>query len=151
LQARDAGFLSPGDKGQQFNQENSPRRNAFIRIPAGEVCPAHLRSTRRHSKQELLRNKLVEKIDGKVSDPYSMLPPVFRHLPCEVLETSDPDADVAIAEGGAATLAYARLQFEDLPPQSEREATKESLLRYCELDTLAMVMVYEAWREWYLA
>jgi hypothetical protein len=25
---------------------------------------------------------------------------------------------------------------------------KKSLLKYCELDTLAMVMIYEAWREW---
>jgi len=41
-------------------------------------------------------------------------------------------------------VAYARLQFEDVPSE-ERKATEEALLRYCELDTLAMVMIWEAW------
>ena len=40
--------------------------------------------------------------------------------------------------------AYARLQFTDIP-ESERQATCQALLRYCELDTLAMVMIWEAW------
>jgi hypothetical protein len=25
---------------------------------------------------------------------------------------------------------------------------RSALLKYCELDTLAMVMIFEAWREW---
>ena len=29
---------------------------------------------------------------------------------------------------------------------SEREAIREALLRYCELDALAMVMLYEYWK-----
>lgn len=41
--------------------------------------------------------------------------------------------------------AYARLQFEDLDKQT-RERICSALLRYCELDTLAMVMVVEAWQ-----
>ena len=45
------------------------------------------------------------------------------------------------------SLAFARLQFEDLSAET-REAIKAALLRYCELDTLAMVMIVEAWREW---
>ena len=55
--------------------------------------------------------------------------------------------DVEIAECGAAAMAYARLQFEDLEP-IERQHIEEALLRYCELDTFAMVMIVEAWREW---
>lgn len=33
---------------------------------------------------------------------------------------------------------------------TERRSITNALLRYCELDTIAMVlvMVYEAWREW---
>jgi len=42
--------------------------------------------------------------------------------------------------------AYARMQFSDVP-NVERQATCKALLRYCELDTLAMVMIYEGWRE----
>lgn len=40
--------------------------------------------------------------------------------------------------------AYARLQFEDLPT-TQRAAKKSALLRYCELDTLAMVVAVQAW------
>lgn len=51
-----------------------------------------------------------------------------------------------IREGGAAMTAYARLQFEEMSDY-EREAIRAALLKYCELDTLAMVMIYEGWRE----
>ena len=44
-------------------------------------------------------------------------------------------------------MAYAKLQQPDLPA-AERQRIEGQLLRYCELDTLAMVMVYEALREW---
>ena len=60
---------------------------------------------------------------------------------------SRADDAMEIAEGGAATVAYSRLQFEDLDP-AVRDSIERALLKYCELDTLAMVMVYEAWREW---
>ncbi len=42
--------------------------------------------------------------------------------------------------------AYARLQFSDIP-EDERKAVCQALLRYCELDTLAMVMIWEAWSD----
>ncbi len=57
-----------------------------------------------------------------------------------------PD-DVEVAEGGAAAMAYARLQFEDITP-AQREQIEQALLRYCELDTFAMVMILEAWLDW---
>ena len=41
-------------------------------------------------------------------------------------------------------MAYARLQFEDLNKEARLRIT-DSLLRYCELDTLAMAMVVQAW------
>ena len=84
--------------------------------------------------------------DGTVLDPYQLLSPVFLDLPTGTLATLDSDGEMAIAQGGAATMAYARLQFEDLPAD-ERTRIEAALLRYCELDTLAMVMVYEAWRD----
>jgi hypothetical protein len=81
--------------------------------------------------------------DGKVADPYKLLPPLFQDI-----ESSESIAGLEddIREGGAAMTAYARLQFEDLPPQRRKEI-EAGLLRYCELDTLAMVMIFEAWRE----
>jgi len=41
-------------------------------------------------------------------------------------------------------MAYARMQFEVMS-HYEREELKRALLKYCELDTLAMVMIVEAW------
>jgi hypothetical protein len=47
------------------------------------------------------------------------------------------------AAGGAALTAYARLQqFEDMS-YYERTEFKKALSKYCELDTMAMVMIYE--------
>ncbi|NUP87450.1 MAG: DUF2779 domain-containing protein [Burkholderiaceae bacterium] len=88
-----------------------------------------------------------QEVGGAVVDPYRLLPPVFTDLPREVVDALEVDDDLEIAQGGAATTAYARLQFEDIAPQ-ERRSIEAALLRYCELDTLAMVMVYEAWKEW---
>lgn len=88
-----------------------------------------------------------QEAQGTVVDPYRLLPPVFSDLPREVVDALEADDDLEIAQGGAATTAYARLQFEDIAPQ-ERRSIEAALLRYCELDTLAMVMAYEAWRDW---
>ena len=48
-------------------------------------------------------------------------------------------------EGGAAATAYSRLQFEDLEDEA-RTRIISALLRYCELDTLAMVMIMQGWQ-----
>ncbi len=82
--------------------------------------------------------------DGVVMDPYQLLPPVFDDLPDVSRELIDTELVGELREGGAAMVAYARLQFEDLP-ESRRQAIKSALLRYCELDTLAMVMAIQAW------
>lgn len=89
------------------------------------------------------------KVNGSVVSPYDMLPPVFPDITmADVANVEfDADLDMEIREGGAAMTAYARLQFEELVPKV-RLHIEHALLRYCELDTLAMVMIYEAWREW---
>ena len=82
--------------------------------------------------------------DGQITDPYKQLPDVFKDLPWE---SQDRSHELWIAEGGAATTAYARLQYEELSPE-RRVAIETALLKYCELDTLAMVMIYQAWVSW---
>ncbi len=57
------------------------------------------------------------------------------------------DSGPTLAQGGAALYAYARLQFEDVTPE-ERKAWNQALLRYCELDTLAMAMIVQGWQAW---
>jgi hypothetical protein len=41
--------------------------------------------------------------------------------------------------------AYNYLQFSDIPVE-QRKSISDALLRYCELDTLAMVMLVEGWK-----
>jgi hypothetical protein len=85
--------------------------------------------------------------DLEVINPYQLLPPVFKDIDAESIETLELDRELHISEGGAATVAYGRLQFSDVS-SAQRESVHRSLLRYCELDTLAMIMVFEAFREW---
>jgi len=77
---------------------------------------------------------------GELLDPYQRL----KGLAEQMLGENTAAQDVEIAEGGAAAMAYARLQFEDITPE-ERHSIEQALLRYCELDTFAMVMILEAW------
>lgn len=74
--------------------------------------------------------------DGEVQDPYKLLTQQDCGIP-----------QAAINQGGAATTAYMLLQFEDMPDEHRAELNA-ALLRYCELDTLAMVMILQAWRNW---
>lgn len=84
--------------------------------------------------------------DG-AKNPYDLLPPIFADIPQALLEKDDEENGTDIREGGAATTAYARMQFTEVT-DTLRDATRKALLRYCELDTLAMVMIYQAWTEW---
>ncbi len=82
---------------------------------------------------------------GAVLDPYKLLPKVFEDMTDRDFELLGAEDD-ELREGGAAMMAYARMQFSEMDDR-ERDKVKEALLRYCELDTLAMVMLYEGWRE----
>jgi hypothetical protein len=80
--------------------------------------------------------------NGLPLDPYRLLPPVFEDAGQEGLEHLI--SDTGLADGAAAMVAYARLQFSEMN-ERERLAVQDALLRYCELDTLAMVMLWEYW------
>ena len=84
--------------------------------------------------------------NGHVLDPYERLRDLGAQLLGEEVRPGEDPDELAICEGGAAATAYARLQFESLTPES-RKNLEQALLRYCELDTLAMVMVVQGWRE----
>ena len=80
--------------------------------------------------------------NGKVKDPYKLLPKLFDDI-------SDQDYEhlhlhEELNDGGAAMTAYERLQYENIPSHVRKKVEK-GLLKYCELDTLAMVFIYEAW------
>lgn len=79
--------------------------------------------------------------NGAIQDPYKVLKKYAQSFLPGNMQT---DTSV-IADGGAAATAYARLQFENIN-STDRDRIKTSLLRYCELDTLAMVMIVQAWQ-----
>ena len=81
--------------------------------------------------------------DGKtVINPYNLLPPIANYLGMSEKEAEaiGLSADSKIANGGAALTAYSTLQFSD---DVQAEALAKALLRYCELDTMAMVFLWE--------
>ncbi len=82
--------------------------------------------------------------DGQVVDPYDLLPPVFSDFSKQEVDSMEAGFATKLQEGGAAMAAYGRLQFEAIDVK-ERQAIERALLRYCELDTLAMVMAVQAW------
>lgn len=86
--------------------------------------------------------------DGKVENPYKHLDTIasFLEVTPEELERFDTaqQLDESIANGGAALAAYTKLQFSDAECT---KALKEALLRYCELDTMSMVFIWEYFHE----
>jgi hypothetical protein len=78
------------------------------------------------------------------ADPYAELPPIFAPEELVAIENLVSDED-KIRNGGAAMMAYCRTQFSEMT-DLEREGIRKALLKYCELDTLAMVMLVEYWR-----
>ncbi|WP_288954506.1 DUF2779 domain-containing protein [uncultured Polaribacter sp.] len=79
--------------------------------------------------------------EGEIINPYKKLPPVFDNWTEEEIEQSISDI-TNINEGGAALTAYGKLQYTDME-QAEIDQLTSALLKYCELDTLAMIMIYE--------
>lgn len=77
---------------------------------------------------------------GTVLDPYQLLPKLFDDIDLEKLDTLFEEDE--IRQGGSAMAAYAKLQFSEMS-EVERQLLKSGLLKYCELDTFAMVLLYQ--------
>ena len=84
--------------------------------------------------------------NGVVENPYKHLEPVsaFLDLSEEEIRQYEDSLEESVSNGGAALAAYSKLQFSD---DVESAALQEALLRYCELDTLAMVFIWEYFNE----
>jgi S1-C subfamily serine protease len=87
----------------------------------------------------------VDETDGRIRDPYLLLPPIGGGSPKAA--NGNGKYMKTLRNGGAAMQAYADLVLYDWS-DDRRQAVQQALLRYCELDTLAMVFIVEAWREW---
>jgi len=94
--------------------------------------------------------------DGQVLNPYKLLDEISSFFPPEAQEAvrraeastdeEEGETDAQINNGGAALWAYGLLQFCREEP-ARRDAIVQALYRYCELDTLAMVFVWEYFNE----
>ncbi len=82
--------------------------------------------------------------DGNIESPYKLLPKLFEDIDEHTLESFISN-DILNA-GGAALTAFAKMQFTEMS-KLEKDRLIAGLLKYCELDTLAMVMIYEFWLE----
>jgi hypothetical protein len=93
----------------------------------------------------------VREAEGGVRDPYALLDPLLPDAAewraVEAAEQEETGLKGFVANGGAAMVAYGELQSPDLGDVARR-GREAQLRRYCELDTLAMVMVYEALADW---
>ncbi len=118
------------------------------------------------SSSEFLKKKYSKKIYGKnaeikslnyskpiswfvqegsrVVDPYALLPKLFEKIEVTQEEVAFFFNYDDLREGGAASTAYMYMQFFEMS-DLERESLRMALLKYCELDTLAMVMIVESW------
>jgi hypothetical protein len=75
----------------------------------------------------------IEKDENdKIKNPYKLLPSLMN--------------DKTLDNGADAMTAYAKMQFTNVSDDDKKQM-KEALLRYCELDTLAMVMIYQYWQD----
>ena len=123
------------------------------------VLPAVLESSiyirNRYSKPIYGRNSEIKSLNfddgwiwirkdnnGKIISPYKLLPKLFDDLDDEIVKNFISDDILNV--GGAALTAFAKMQFTEIS-KIERERLIKGLLKYCELDTLAMVMIYEFW------
>jgi hypothetical protein len=92
-----------------------------------------------------IKDKILYQVDeasGLAVSPYKLLNPVGYGIPG--YEEGEKYAAETIAEGGSAMMAWSRIQFEDVDNE-KRAAVLQSLYEYCELDTLAMVMIHQHW------
>lgn len=81
---------------------------------------------------------------GNILNPYKLLPGLFDDIDPETLENFITDD--TLADGGAAMTAFAKMQFSEMS-NAEYQAVCEGLKKYCELDTLAMVLIFDYWKQ----
>ena len=73
-----------------------------------------------------------------VLDPYKLLPKIKSDV-----ASSNAYFGELLADGAAAMKAFQLIQFSDMISNEDKDNLIDALKNYCELDTLAMLMLYE--------
>ena len=111
----------------------------------GKVKNSYMASKLKESAGERYKSRCVDSVEWEAAEHINELElRLSEQKDIEKRELRDKAKD--IADGGAALTAYGKLQYSEMN-NKERLAITDSLLRYCELDTLAMVMIYEHLKE----
>ena len=139
-----AAKLNKNDDSRIFDMEVAAKHFYFHPFMGGRtsikvVLPAVLKATRSDRITNLLSmDGLYARDDsGCIVDPYELLPKI------EILNKSEQ-----INEGTGAMRAYQELMYGPAKDDTEaRSGYRDALLRYCKLDTLAMVLIWEHWTE----
>jgi len=76
--------------------------------------------------------------------PYKLLPNLHDNIDVEKVE--EFIYGDKLADGGAAMTAYAKMQFMHICDE-EHKAITSGLLKYCEVDTMAMALIWEHFKE----
>ncbi|WP_210487274.1 DUF2779 domain-containing protein [Rufibacter aurantiacus] len=101
------------------------------------TLPAVLEAMGTEKAKALLEDHclFVQNSDGDVVNPYSLLPAIVIN-----------GEAITVKEGTEAMRAYQHMLYGTCKNNpNEKEALKNALLRYCHLDTLAMVLIWEYW------
>jgi hypothetical protein len=101
------------------------------------TLPTVLSSAKSERIKDLLRTEGLLQLDenGLIQDPYSLLPPF------EIYGQSEN-----VQNGTGAMRAYQEMLYGDVSSdQAARLEYEKALLRYCRVDTLAMVLIWEHW------
>lgn len=116
------------------------------------ALPAVLNQT----KSDIIQNWLQE-LDllhtnekNEIQDPYKKLPPIIiNDVDVSVLKDVNTDSDnPQVKDGGAAMQAYQEMVYGQSKNNPRlKEDYKQALLKYCKLDTLAMLIIWQHWQE----
>jgi len=134
-------------KDNYYHREMGGSNSIKSVLPSILTVSNHIKD--RYSKPLGYGNNLSEQViwqmnenTGKPYDPYKILPDTYQGLDLPKGKTLFKDAKVQ--DGSGALIAYGKLQFTEML-EEEKIALINALLQYCELDTLAMVLIYEHW------
>ena len=110
----------------------------------GRLCELAIRFPRKAKTIESLQERIIDLMSPFRSKHYYL--PIMKgsYSIKQVLPALVPDLsydDLEIGNGGLASFTYYQLQYEKEVAVVEK--TREALLRYCELDTLAMAKILE--------
>lgn len=118
------------------------------------TLPAVLNATKSKVIKSLLEEEGLYGVDeeGKIINPYKLLIPIKINIGGEDFEFTDNeeegDEEIAIREGGAAMTAYYDMIYGINKNKADVKALYENALKkYCKLDTLSMVCIWEHWME----